>query len=968
MTTPAERYAASRHRAVYPELTAFAADYPFGLDDFQQRACEALEDGGGVLVCAPTGAGKTVVGEFAVHLALASGRKCFYTTPIKALSNQKFHDLRRLHGEENVGLLTGDTVINGEAPVVVMTTEVLRNMLYAQSSTLAGLGYVVMDEVHYLADRFRGAVWEEVIIHLPASVSLVSLSATVSNAEEFADWLVSLRGRTEVVVSEHRPVPLWQHMLVGRRMFDLFADADAAAGHEAHPQLLRHIREQERRLGFDRRGRLRRAKPVYRSDVVAKLDREGLLPAIVFIFSRAGCDAAVGQCLADGIRLTEPGELAEITALVEERTAHIAAADLHALGYYPWLDGLQRGLAAHHAGLLPVFKEIVEELFLKGLVKVVFATETLALGINMPARSVVLERLVKYNGEEHVDLTPGEYTQLTGRAGRRGIDIEGHAVTIWTPEVDPRHVAGLASTRTYPLNSSFTPSYNMAVNLVTTVGASKARELLASSFAQFQTDRKVVGLAEQAKAAKRAAAEFEVDVECDRGDFDEYFELRMALTEREKKMSRQRKADARSAAQTSLSRLRIGDVIRIPAGRRAGLAVILDPGVGGGGRDGEVRPLVLTEARWSGRLAGSAFPSEVEAFARVKVPKNFNHRNPAARRDMAARLRAAAAVVPEGRRKRRRAAHADAELDRMREQLRLHPCHQCPDVDEHARQAGRRYRLMADHRRLQQRVNQRSGSLARTFDRVCDMLRQYGYITSDRVTDDGGILSRIWSEADLLVAECTRYGDWEDLNAAELAAVVSTVLYESRRDSEASPTLPQGRLPGAVAATIRRFDTIARDEKSRGLALTREPDCGFVWPVYRWARGEPLAKVLAAGDGPEGFMPAGDFVRWTRQTIDLLGQLAKAAGAESPLYQTANEAADALRRGVVAGLSAAGGGQRSQATFLLRFHRRQVGRSSAGGLNRRDPSWCGSMMKCGLQCRGDATCSGSVWPPPSRSC
>ncbi|GAA4895674.1 ATP-dependent RNA helicase HelY [Stackebrandtia albiflava] len=901
MTTPADRYAAAKRRAAYPRIAEFVGTYPFGLDDFQQRACEALEDGSGVLVCAPTGAGKTVVGEFAVHLALSGGRKCFYTTPIKALSNQKYNDLRRIHGDENVGLLTGDTVVNGEAPVVVMTTEVLRNMLYAGSSTLKGLGYVVMDEVHYLADRFRGAVWEEVIIHLPASVSLVSLSATVSNAEEFADWLVSLRGHTEVVVSEHRPVPLWQHMLVGRRMFDLFADSRAAAGHEAHPQLLRYIREQERRLGYDRRGRPRRARPTHRSDVVAKLDDEGLLPAIVFIFSRAGCDAAVGQCLAEGIRLTDPGESAEITALVEERIGHITAADLNALGYYPWLEGLQRGIAAHHAGLLPVFKEIVEELFLRGLVKVVFATETLALGINMPARSVVLERLVKYNGEEHVDLTPGEYTQLTGRAGRRGIDVEGHAVTVWTPDVDPRHVAGLASTRTYPLNSSFTPSYNMAVNLIGSVGSSRSRELLASSFAQFQTDRKVVGLAEQARAAKRAVEEFDSAIRCERGDFEEYFALRMAVTDREKRASRQRKAEARTEAQTALTRLRVGDVIRIPAGRRAGLAVVLDPGVDRGGRAGEVRPLVLTEARWAGRLSGSAFPTEVEALTRIKVPKHFNHRNPAARRDLAAQLRASTIMLDgDGGRRRRSAARVDPELERLREQMRAHPCHDCPDASEHAREAARKHRLLVDYRRLQEKVNKRSGSLARTFDRVCDMLSHYGYIEGDRVSPSGGVLSRIWSEADLLVAECVRSGDWDELTAVELAAVVSTVLYESRRDGDMSPTLPQGGVTTAVAATLRRYDAIAREERTRGLALTREPDLGFVWPVFRWARGEPLAKVLAAGDGPDGFMPAGDFVRWTRQTIDLLGQIAEAAGAESPLSGTAREAADALKRGVVA--------------------------------------------------------------------
>ncbi|MGH8878298.1 MAG: DEAD/DEAH box helicase, partial [Stackebrandtia sp.] len=662
--SPADSYAAARRRASFPRLSEFASRLSFDLDEFQVEACQGLERGSGVLVCAPTGAGKTIVGEFAVHLALATGRKCFYTTPIKALSNQKYHDLTAVHGEGKVGLLTGDTVINGEAPVVVMTTEVLRNMLYAGSSTLEGLGFVVMDEVHYLADRFRGAVWEEVIIHLSASVSLVSLSATVSNAEEFADWLVSLRGHTEVVVSEHRPVPLWQHIMVGRRLFDLFG-AEGDARTEVHPQLMRHIREQERRLGFDRRGRPRRPRPPYRSDVIAKLDAEGLLPAIVFIFSRAACDAAVNQCLYDGLRLTDPGEETEITRIASQRVSHISASDLNALGYYPFLDGLQRGLAAHHAGLLPVFKEIVEELFVRGLVKAVFATETLALGINMPARTVVLERLVKYNGEEHVDLTPGEYTQLTGRAGRRGIDIEGHAVTVWGTDVDPRHVAGLASTRTYPLNSSFSPSYNMAINLIATLGTDKSRELLSSSFAQFQADRTVVGLAEQARTARRAASEFDAAVACELGDFDEYFELRMAVTDREKRASRQRKAEARMDARTSLAKLRIGDVIRIPAGRRAGLAVVLDPGLSRAGRDGEQRPLVLTEARWAGRLSGAAFPSAVESLARIKVPKHFNHRNPALRRDLSAALRAAAATAPgENQRGRRNRAGEDPELEK----------------------------------------------------------------------------------------------------------------------------------------------------------------------------------------------------------------------------------------------------------------------------------------------------------------
>src|SRR3978361_1725067 len=328
MSSPAERYAAARRRNAHPTLSDFTAELGFSLDPFQLEACEALEQGSGVLVCAPTGAGKTVVGEFAVHKALAEGRKAFYTTPIKALSNQKYADLVERYGADKVGLLTGDNAVNGDAPVVVMTTEVLRNMLYADSPAINGLGYVVMDEVHYLADRFRGAVWEEVIIHLPQSVTLVSLSATVSNAEEFADWLVTVRGHTRVVVSEIRPVPLWQHMLVGNRVFDLFSLRPAAPAGEAglrprgaspredaasvvDPELVRYVREHERRLdswnggGPSRRGDTShrpRYRPPARSDIIERLDRAGLLPAITFVFSRNGCDAAVHQCLLSGAR------------------------------------------------------------------------------------------------------------------------------------------------------------------------------------------------------------------------------------------------------------------------------------------------------------------------------------------------------------------------------------------------------------------------------------------------------------------------------------------------------------------------------------------------------------------------------------------------------------------------------------------------------------------------------------------
>ncbi len=902
MSTPAEQYQAARRRAAFPAFTDFTADVDFELDEFQVEACHALEEGAGVLVAAPTGAGKTVVGEFAVHLALRQGRKCFYTTPIKALSNQKYNDLVSRYGAANVGLLTGDNAINGDAPVVVMTTEVLRNMLYASSATLAGLGYVVMDEVHYLADRFRGAVWEEVIIHLPESVALVSLSATVSNAEEFADWLVTVRGHTAVVVSEHRPVPLWQHMLVGKRMFDLFSSRGEAKAREVDPELLRHTRDIVRRLEPVRRGG--RGGPRHkglvpnRPDVIERLDREGLLPAITFIFSRAGCDAAVQQCLRAGLRLTTPEEREQIRALAEGRTGDLAAEDLQVLGYWEWLDGLQRGIAAHHAGMLPVFKEVVEELFVRGLVKAVFATETLALGINMPARSVVLEKLVKFNGETHADLTPGEYTQLTGRAGRRGIDIEGHAVVVWNPDIDPRHVAGLASTRTYPLRSSFRPSYNMAVNLVATVGRERARELLETSFAQFQADRAVVGLARQVQRNREALDAYAESMACHLGDFAEYAELRRAIKDREANLSRSGAAQRRAAAAESLERLKVGDVIRVPGGRRAGLAIVLEPGHQ---PLGDSRPMVLTEDRWAGRLSIADFPSEVEAISKVRVPRNFNPRSPQARRDLASALRTVSSGLDHPRGRRARSSAADDEtLARLRAELRQHPCHGCDEREEHARWAERHQRLARDTAALEQRVHNRTGSLARTFDRVCALLEARGYLHEDTVTGEGTRLARIWSESDLLVAECLRHKVWDGLSAAELAGAVSALVYEARRAEDPDGPVPAGPLRDALTATARLWAELESDESERGLQLTRQPDVGFVWPAFRWARGESLEKVLRSAATAEGEMPAGDFVRWCRQVLDLLDQVAAAAGDNTALRTTARDAITAMRRGVIA--------------------------------------------------------------------
>nr|WP_221473028.1 DEAD/DEAH box helicase [Amycolatopsis umgeniensis] len=897
-------------------MTRFAAESSFEFDDFQVRGCEALEGGHGVLVCAPTGAGKTVVGEFAVHLALAEGRKCFYTTPIKALSNQKYADLVGRYGADAVGLLTGDTSINGNAQVVVMTTEVLRNMLYAGSSTIGELAYVVMDEVHYLADRFRGAVWEEVILHLPEHVRVVGLSATVSNAEEFGEWLVEVRGDTTVVVDEHRPVPLWQHMLVGNRLMDLFAGQEEhAPGAELriNPSLQRRTEEVGR--GFapagmrgprGRRGapsRMPRFRPPSRTDTVERLDNAGLLPAIVFIFSRAGCDAAVGQCVRSGLRLNGPEEVEKVRRIVAERTKDLPEGDLGVLGFWEWREALERGIAGHHAGLLPAFKETVEELFVQGLVKVVFATETLALGINMPARTVVLERLVKYNGEAHVDLTPGEYTQLTGRAGRRGIDVEGHAVVAWQPGIDPKQVGGLASTRTYPLRSSFRPGYNMAVNLVAQVGADAARGLLEQSFAQFQADRSVVGTSRRIERNKEALRGYTSAITGDFEEMLEYVELRTKISAREKALSRQNTSARRAGTAESLEKLRKGDVIAVPAGRRAGLAVVVDPGLD---PIREPRPVVVTEDRWSGPLSVADFPSPVEALGNIKLPKHIELRSPKTRRDIASSLRNAGISLP-GRQKRRAGANEDGELAALRRALRAHPCHGLAEREANLRWVERYQRLTAETEQLERKVAATTHSLARAFDRILRLLGERGYLGpesqrngEDRVTEHGKRLTRLYSESDLLAAECIRHDVWKGLAPAELAAVVSTLVFEARRDIAGEPRLPAGKVLDAWQATTRLWMELTEDERQHKLDRTREPDAGFAWPIYRWARGESLEKVLTAAEANGQELSAGDFVRWSRQVIDLLDQIRDVLGRADPVGAAASDAVKALRRGVVA--------------------------------------------------------------------
>lgn len=910
-----------------PEQARFAARYPFPLDDYQQLACAHVESGSGVLVAAPTGAGKTVVGEFAAHLALARHRKCFYTTPIKALSNQKYRDLVARYGPEAVGLLTGDVSINSEACVVVMTTEVLRNMIYASSSTLDGLGFVVMDEVHYLADRFRGPVWEEVILGLAESVQVVALSATVSNAEELGDWLSEVRGAVAVVVSERRPVPLYQHVMAGPQLYDLFAQEAPTAqtlpggSVDVNPELVK-LAKQDRRTRDDARrprsgsGKGRRdsrygsgrmggaAHPRWsqgpslvprRSQLVQALDSSGLLPAIVFVFSRQGCDQAVAQLMADGARLTTAAQRRALHQIATEHTQGFGEQDLAALRYDRWLTAFQRGVAAHHAGLLPALKEAVEVAFAEGLLKMVFATETLALGINMPARTVVIEKLVKYDGESHADITPGEYTQLTGRAGRRGIDVEGHAVVCWQPGLDPRAVAGLAARRTYPLRSAFRPTYNMAVNLVATLGRERARAVLEQSFAQFQSDRGVVAASRSVRRHERQIADLLEQAHCERGDFIEYARLREQIRQVEARAARARRTDRQAEAVAVLQGLKPGDIISVPAGRHRGWAAVVEPRPNG--REGP-SPLVMTEARQLKPLSLSDFPTPPLVVGRVRVPKHFNAKEAASRRNLAAAFwsRLREVDLPDPRHRDHADQDAMAEVETLRLELRAHPCHACPDREQHARLAEQAIRLEREAQRDRSRAEERSNTIAKAFDRICGVLAALGYLSDDgqQVTERGRVLSRIYGDLDLVIAECVRAEVFSGLTVPQLAAVLSSLVFESRpADARRPSRMPDRASEQAQSALRRIWRDVSLVERDHRVERGPEPDIGFAQAAYAWVEGGELGEVLRL----TGFT-AGDLVRWIRQVIDCACQVVAVAGA-GQLRTTCRLLVAAMRRGVV---------------------------------------------------------------------
>jgi ATP-dependent RNA helicase HelY len=881
---------------VRADRAEIVAAYPFALDRFQDEAIDALDAGHHVVVAAPTGSGKTVVAEYGIEATRRDGRRAFYTAPLKALSNQKFRDLLQRYGPGQVGLLTGDNAIDGEAPVVVMTTEVLRNMIYARSPALERLGLVVLDEVHYLQDAYRGPVWEEVIVHLPAHVRLVCLSATVSNSGELAAWIQTVRGPTTPVIELRRPVRLHDRYLVGDRTNDRLHLLETFDGSRPNPEAARLDASAVRRGRYARHERPARGsgrRVLYtpgRVEIVELLDQRGLLPAIVFIFSRNQCDEAARTTVAAGLQLTSGAERDRIREIVDARLEGLADDDLAVLGYGPFRAQLEAGIAAHHAGMVPAFKEAVEACFIEGLIKVVFATETLAVGVNMPAKTVVIEKLTKFTGDRHEALTAGEYTQLTGRAGRRGIDDEGHAVVLWSPFVPFEQVAALAASRTFHLRSAFRPTYNMAANLVGTYDVEEAHHLLNLSYAQYQADRDVVRLEARLERVRGNLADARREAESPYGDVWEYRRAVEAL--------RSRRRGRNDLVEVGIARLRPGEVVHAAKGRYRGPVAV----VASAHRKGGLRLTTVTQRADLLLLTADDFEDVPRPVGTIRLPVAFSPNRIEYRREVARSL-GRAKLEPRSSRPQRR------------DPSRPHPVESDPDLRARMRAAGQAERLERELVELTGRVDGHNRSLARDFDRVIDVLSRRGYVEVHpavggngddeadwRLTPAGRVLARVFHESDLLVAECLHNGLLDGLDAASLAGLVSTFVYEHRSPEPAPPPwFPSADVGKRWRKILATSDDLAADERATGLAEHRPPDAGFAAAAYAWVAGEGLAEVV---EGEE--LAGGDFVRTMKQLVDLARQLATVA-PDPETRARSREVGELAFRGVVADVVVSGG-------------------------------------------------------------
>jgi ATP-dependent RNA helicase HelY len=869
---------------------SFERRYPFPLDDFQVRAIAAILEDSSVIVSAPTGAGKTLVAEFAIHEALARKKRIAYTTPLKALSNQKYGDFCRQFGVAEVGILTGDVKVNPRAPILVMTTEILRNMFYTGS--LEGLGHVVLDECHYMGDEGRGTVWEEIIVNAPKDVTLVGLSATVANIREIAEWISLVHRPIVPVVHPDRPVPL-QYLV-----------ADLSA--EIHP--MDAVRADRARLvgiedgGDDgRRGRLVARRVASVTAMVEELDTRGWLPAIYFIFSRAGCARALEDVLGEGRPLLDKAQRREVeTAIREavEETPVLGASELSQTVF----EGMRQGVGLHHAGVLPSLKRLVETLFERGLVRVVFATETMSLGIHMPARSVVLQGLTKRTDRGFRLLRHNELTQMAGRAGRRGIDPEGQCVIALDARDSVADLLGVVDGAPEPVESQFRLGYGSVALLLETVRDEQAiRRIVESSFGQHQSLRQIRRLEREAREEEEALAEARrYEAPC--GDFariGRYRAVRAEVEARRRALgARARPSRSRVAVDVEPGRLVL---LRQRGGAGAGIGVVLGTH--------RLRSRVLVDVLLPHGSVVRAKAGNVKRAFWATPPLLL----PPSIRNLAAHHRGwgrdfRETLAQEGGPLLARLAGLElgALLERERgetpeDTLEGIECHACP-WGATARCDGAQKAIEKHETRLEQRragLDAIRNALWQEVQRVVLVLDAFDAVQRGELRPKGRLVAALRHDHELLVADVVFRGVFDDAGPAEVAALASCLTEEARSGDEGPSRWFLKERP-KLRRRVRQMEEAAAAifavQRRVGLSRPVSVQTGFMAAVHRWAAGDDdWARVVGQSFGGH----EGDLIRAMRRLIDLLRQLAEAPEVPDPVAEAARRAAHAIDRGIV---------------------------------------------------------------------
>ena len=867
--------------------------FPFPLDTFQLQAVAALDAGKSVVVCAPTGSGKTLVGEYAIHRALAHGKRVFYTTPLKALSNQKLRDFREQFGTEQVGLLTGDISINRDAPIVVMTTEIFRNMLYGTrigetGTTLQQVEAVVLDECHYMNDRQRGTVWEESIIYCPPEIQLLALSATVENSGQLTDWLQQVHGPTELIYSDFRPVPLEFHYCTTKRLVPLLDSSNK----KMHPQLKKQ-RPPQRQPGRRSQNRVSLAF------VVGQLQQRDMLPAIYFIFSRRGCDKAVEE--VSGLSLVNEEESRRLKERIDTFLAHNPDA-----GRAGQVELLYRGIAAHHAGILPLWKGLVEELFQEGLIKVVFATETLAAGINMPARTTVISSLSKRTDMGHRLLTASEFLQMAGRAGRRGMDLQGHVVTVESPFEGSREAVHLATSGPDPLVSQFTPSYGMVLNLLQTHSLDEAKDLIERSFGQYLATLHLQPQQEEIARLEKEIGHHQAQLDTvDEAILADYAKLKERIKEERRllKILQQQATTVLAEDVAKMVPFAIAGTLLSLKGKHIPVpqpipAVLVTKLQG----SGQFPYLVcLThDNHWYVVTAGDvvglhADIPRLQAVDHLAPPTDLPP-SPGQHRRGDADTAAVVSRMVKPPTLEELAPEVKEQLDRM-QQVEI-------ALDNHpARQWENPTGLLKRQKYLQSLRNEladRTDKLAKYTGRywqefldIMDVLKHFGALdaTDNRPTELGEMAAAIRGDNELWLALALASGEFDHLDAPQFATAFAALVTEnSRPDSWC-----RYKLSGGVEEALGGLHSLRRQlfqqQHRRHIDAPIWLEYDLVPIVEQWALGEDWVTLCANTSLDEG-----DIVRILRRTLDVLSQIPHVPYLEDHLRLAARQAKDLLNR------------------------------------------------------------------------